>query len=864
MKKFSFLLLFLSLIAVSFSQFLEPVKWTFEKESLGNNEYNIIFKAKIDKNWAIYSQFVDEGGPIATSFNYETKNGVEPIGEITEKGEKVKDGFDKMFEINVKKFLKSATFKQKVKVTGNGTIKGYLEFMTCDDEQCLPPQNIDFEFTFKEEKKDSEEKIIENTEKKGTSISKIKDSKLKELEKTNTSIKSINQIEKTEELSQTTNNSNNNNQEIKILEPTKWSVSTKKLNENKFLLTFTAKIQEHWAVYAQEVGEGPVPTSFTFAGDTNNYKFIKGFLKEESEHAFEGYDKMFEANIKKFKKEVSFSKEIEIVNQEGNLKGYLEFMTCDDEQCLPPVFVDFIVDLKTLETKIGEEAIETSSNTTDEKKPFIIPTVDLNNPVSDCGVVDSEESLEKKGFWIVFLMGLGGGFLALLTPCVFPMIPLTVSYFTKGSQGKKGLFNAFLYGFFIILVYVGLSLPFHVLEGLSPNILNDISTSVSLNIIFFAVFIFFAFSFFGYYEIELPSSFADKSSKAESAGGILGIFFMAITLAIVSFSCTGPILGVLMGSLATSGSAGAMNLTAGMLGFGVAFALPFTLFAAFPKLLNSLPSSGGWMNTVKVVLGFLEIALALKFLSNADLVKHWGIIKYEAFIGIWIVTFIALALYLFGKIKFPHDSPIQKLSKVRITLGILVVSFVIYLFSGFMYDTNTKTYRSLDLLSGFPPPEGYSWMYPIDCPQNFACFHDYDEGVAFAKKVAKPIMIDFTGHACVNCRKIEKNVWSKPQIHKLIDENYVLISLYVDDKTELPKDEQIEVEYNGKKQKLRTVGNKWAYMEFANFGQVSQPWYVLLSPDEVLLTKPIGYAKGDVDAHENFLKCGLDAFESLK
>lgn len=855
MKKIKFLFLFLSIVGISFSQILEPVKWTFEKENLGNNEYNIVFKANIDDHWSIYSQFIDEGGPIPTSFNYEKKNGVEVIGKVVESAKKTKEGFDKMFEMNVKKFQYSATFKQKVKVTGNASIKGYLEFMTCDDEQCLPPQTIDFNFDFSPEVKNIEkqkqetkeiEKQADNVEEETKSI--LTDSKIV--------VKSAQEEEKQETTTETQQD---------FLEPVKWLLEVTKTSETTALITFTAKIDEHWGVYAQEVGEGPVPTSFVFEGDIKNYKLKDGFLKEESEHVFEGYDKMFDSNIKKFKKEVSFSKEIEILESKGKIQGYLEFMTCDEEQCLPPQGIDFEINLSTLETKIGDEIKSTNTNNeTKENKPFIISSIDLDNPISECGEITEEEDVQKKGFWLVFLMGLGGGFLALLTPCVFPMIPLTVSFFTKGSQGKKGLVNAFLYGFFIILVYVGLSLPFHVLEGLSPNILNDISTSVWLNIVFFAVFVFFAFSFFGFYEIELPSSFADKSSKAEGAGGILGIFFMAITLAIVSFSCTGPILGVLMGSLATSGSAGAMNLTAGMFGFGVAFALPFTLFAAFPKLLNSLPSSGGWMNTVKVVLGFIEIALALKFFSNADLVSHWGVLKYEAFIGLWIIVFIGLSLYFFGKIKFPHDSPIEKLSKTRIVLGTLVMAFVIYLFTGFMFDEKTKTYNSLDLLSGFPPPEGYSWMYPIDCPQNFQCFHDYDEALAYAKEVGKPLMLDFTGHACVNCRKVEKNIWSQPQVHKLIDENYVIVSLYVDDKTMLPESEQIEVEYNGKTNKLRTVGNKWAYMESANFGQVSQPWYVLLSTDEELLTNPIGYSKGDVNVHEDFLNCGLEAFESLK
>ncbi len=870
MKKFKLLLLLLSFASITFAQILDPVKWSFAKEELGNNEYNLVFKANIDDGWYVYSQFLDEGGPVPTTFHYEKNNGVETIGKLTETGEKIKEGYDKMFEMNVKKFGHSATFKQKVKVIGEATISGYLEFMTCDNQQCLPPEMIDFDFSFAEQKE-----VIETEEVKEFKNSKSVIQEETPIKTTDNNSSSINKSEQqTEETAVKEEYQIEKDKETKVLDPVKWTLKANKKSDNKALLVFTANIEKHWGVYAQvlENDNGPIPTTFSFEENTN-VKITEGILKEESEHIIEGYDKMFDMNIKKFKDQVVFSKEIEITKAEGIFKGYLEFMTCDDEQCLPPAIVDFEIDLQNLNTKIGAEVTvkkddksQNTETTNQVKESLIISTVDLDNPIAQCGDAVVNEPSEKKSFWLIFLMGLGGGLIALLTPCVFPMIPLTVSFFTKGSQGKRGLFNAFLYGFFIILVYVLLSAPFHLLDSLDPNILNNISTNVWLNIAFFAVFIFFAFSFFGYYEIELPSSMADKSSKAEGAGGILGIFFMAVTLAIVSFSCTGPILGMLMGSLASSGSAGAWQLTAGMAGFGVAFALPFTVFAAFPKFLNALPSSGGWMNTVKVVLGFIEIALAMKFLSNADLVKGWGILKYEVFIGAWIIIFSLLALYFFGKIKFPHDSPIKKLSKVRIVLGTLTVAFVIYLATAFTYNENTKTFKSLSLLSGLAPPAGYSIIHENHCPQNFACFHDYNEALEYAKKVDKPLMLDFTGHACVNCRKVEETIWNQTKIHKLIDENYVLVSLYVDEKIDLPKDEQITVEYNGKQKKLRTVGNKWAFMEYANFERVSQPYYVLLSNDGKLLNKPIGYSSDNdyLDTYEEFLKCGIKANESLK
>ena len=882
MKKFSFLILFLSILSFSFSQLI-PVKWSFEKESLGNNEYNLIYKASIQDGWYVYSQFLKGDGPVATNVVVEKNEGVTLIGKVSETGDKIKEGFDKIFEMDIKKFAHSATFTQKVKVTDNAKISGYVEFMTCNDEMCLPPDDEVFSFTFAKQADKKQEATTASTGKKEEKvISSITEKEIKKevvadkiiaapekkkeiLQNVKGDVKELNNIQN--EVLEETKPAPTHTDEPVILEPVKWTMSAKKLSGNKALLTFNAIIEEHWGVYAQELEneDGPIATTFTFE-ENENVNIEKGFLKEISDHVVEGYDKMFEMNIKKFKESVSFTKEIDITNANGNLKGYLEFMTCDDEQCLPPAFVDYEINLKTLKTKIGDElseAVEVESGTNNN---MLLTNVDLDNPVSNCGelkVVDDKG--EKKGFWVVFLMGLLGGFVALLTPCVFPMIPLTVSYFTKGSQEKKGLFNAFLYGFFIILVYGLLSLPFHLLDSLDPNILNNISTNVWLNLVFFAIFIFFAGSFFGYYEIELPSSFADKSSKAEGSGGVIGIFFMAVTLAIVSFSCTGPILGMLMGTLASSGGAGATSLTAGMLGFGVAFALPFTLFAAFPKLLNSLPSSGGWMNTVKVVLGFIEVALALKFLSNADLVRDWGILKYEVFIVLWIIIFAGLALYLFGKIKFPHDSPIKKLSKVRIALGTLTTAFVIYLCTAFMFNEDTKTFTSLNLLSGLAPSAGYSWIYPVHCPQNFECVHDLDEAFAIAKKVNKPIMIDFTGKACVNCRKVEETVWDKPQIKTLIEDEFVLVSLYVDKDVDLPKDEQITVEYNGKQKKLRTVGNKWAYVEYANFQQVSQPYYVLLSPDGKLLNQPIGYSsKSDyIEQYEAFLKCGIEANKGL-
>jgi thiol:disulfide interchange protein DsbD len=402
-----------------------------------------------------------------------------------------------------------------------------------------------------------------------------------------------------------------------------------------------------------------------------------------------------------------------------------------------------------------------------------------------------------------------------------------------------------------------LSIPFHVLDSLDPGILNNISTNVTLNIIFFIIFIVFAFSFFGYYELTLPQSWsAAMDSKANKIGGFIGIFFMALTLAIVSFSCTGPILGTLLGSSLTA-DGGAMQLSMGMSGFGLALALPFSLFAMFPKWLNSLPKSGGWLNTVKVVLGFIELALALKFLSNADLVEHWGLLKREVFIGLWILIAIGLVLYLFGKIKFPHDGPVGKLSKYRITTALLFLAFAIYLIPGL---TNSK-YANLKLLSGFPPPLFYSlYDKSSDCPLDLNCYKDLKLGLAQAKQQDKPILLDFTGWACVNCRKMEEQVWSTTDVYEMLSENYVIISLYVDDKKLLPEEEQFQyLRPNGTVKDIETIGDKWATLQTINFKNNSQPYYVLMDYNLELLNVTNAYEPNPDDFYE-WLKTGLENY----
>ena len=644
---------------------------------------------------------------------------------------------------------------------------------------------------------------------------------------------------------------NSTEEQDQIEDPVKWDAHLDKQNDSIYNLVFTAKIEKGWHVYAQEIGEdGPISTTFSFTSSPEKYELI-GNTSETDIPAV--YDDVFGMDIKYFKDEAVFVQSLNIHDLDAVIEVEVEFMVCNDSQCLPPDIVPFQVSAKS--DKVTKAYANADVTPLDIEK-----TEALNISIQGW---DKYQPVEEEGnnFWTIFLLGFVGGLIALLTPCVFPMIPLTVSFFTKGAKTpKKGLFNAILYGVFIFLIYLLLSLPFHLLDSLSPEILNNISTNVTLNVIFFVIFIIFAFSFFGYYEITLPSSWSNKmDDKASSIGGVVGIFFMALTLAIVSFSCTGPILGSLLGgSLSSDG--GATQLSFGMGGFGLALALPFALFALFPNWLNSLPKSGGWLNTVKVVLGFVELGLAFKFLSNADLVEHWGILKREIFIGIWIVIALGLALYLFGLIRFPHDGPKKKISKTRFGFGALTFLFVLYLFPGL---TNSS-FANLQLLSGFPPPLFYSvYEKGTEGPLGLKAYKDWDKGLAAAKDENKPIMLDFTGWACVNCRKMEEQVWSDPEVFEVLKNDYILISLYVDDRLELKEPKQFNyVRPNGGIKKIRTVGDKWATFQTVNFRNNSQPFYVLLDSDVNLLNPTAGYTPA-AGEYLTWLKEGLKKFQNM-
>lgn len=660
-----------------------------------------------------------------------------------------------------------------------------------------------------------------------------------------------------------------------ILEPVDWSTDVKKISDTEYELIINVDIDPGWHLYAQEVPEnGPIPTTFTFE---KNDKFeLTGHTKEDEGVTVN--DPVFQMVIKFFEDKATFVQPIKVLDKSlTEINAEVEFMVCDDTQCLPPTYVDLNFPL-TEGGGIEATATDGSKNTEADKNEDIFNTVDTSTDKTAAqedvpSLQETKKAETKRSLWGIFIVAFLFGFTAIFTPCVFPMIPMTVSFFTKQSKNKaKGVKNAIIYGISIIIIYVLLGTLVTAIFGASA--LNEMATNVWFNLIFFLLLVVFAVSFLGAFELTLPSSWATKVDSQADKGGYIGIFFMALALAIVSFSCTGPIVGYILVEAATKGGIAPII---GMLGFSTSIALVFAVFAAFPGWLNSLPKSGGWLNTVKVVLGFLELALAFKFLSQADLVLqlHW--LEREVFIAIWIAIFGALAMYLFGKIKLPHDSPLTHISVGRLSLALLVSAFTIYMVPGLWG-------APLNLISAFPPPIEYSESpYGVGyskigggtaqiqelpdgghllAPHDILAFNDYEKGMAYAKKVGKPAMLDFTGWACVNCRKMEQNVWVKPKILDILKNKIVLISLYVDDKRLLPADEVVESKLRPGK-KLKYIGQKWSEFQTIRYKANTQPFYVLIGHDEENLIDPVGYTP-DVDEYHAWLEKGIGNFKGDK
>ncbi len=653
-----------------------------------------------------------------------------------------------------------------------------------------------------------------------------------------------------------------------IQEPVKFKTEWKNVSATEVEVVFTATIDPGWHVYSTDLGDGG-PISATFNTDKLVGAELSGKLRPVGKEV-SSFDKLFEMNVRYFEHTAQFVQKLRLTGGDYQVTGYLEYGACNDENCLPPTQVEF-----SFSGKADGAAAATPAG--DAAAPSVTP-VDTASAAATIGVIggaDGPTSIQvsDNGWWspvidelsalgepvsqedmswlYIFITGFVGGLLALFTPCVWPIIPMTVSFFLKRSKDKKkGVRDAWTYGASIVVIYVALGVAITAIFG--ANALNALSTNAIFNIFFCLMLVVFAASFFGAFEITLPSRWSNAvDSKAEATTGLLSIFLMAFTLSLVSFSCTGPIIGFLLVQVSTTGNVVAPAI--GMLGFAIALALPFTLFALFPSWLKSMPKSGGWMNVIKVTLGFLELAFALKFLSVADLAYGWRILDRETFLALWIVLFALLGFYLLGKIKFPHDDDNTKVSVPRFFLALASLAFAVYMVPGLWG-------APLKAVSAFAPPM-QTQDFNLYNNEVHAQFDDYDAGMKYAREHGKPVMLDFTGYGCVNCRKMELSVWTDTQVADLINNDYVLITLYVDNKTRLP--EPIKVMENGKERTLRTVGDKWSYLQRVKFGANAQPFYVLIDNEGKPLNKSYSYDE-DIDLYIDFLQTGLDNYNRKK
>lgn len=657
-----------------------------------------------------------------------------------------------------------------------------------------------------------------------------------------------------------------------IQEPVQFKAELKTISDTEAQIVFTGKIDAGWHVYSTDLPSGG-PISATFNAEKIEGAELMGKLIPQGKE-IENFDKVFEMKLRYFEHTATFIQKLKITGATYRIEGYMEFGACNDENCLPPTEVPFSFSGKgttkapaatAKSENIEKEKTETpetpAANVTTETTAVIdsVATAALTGDnvsvekywtpvIKELNAYGETTSQQDRSWIYIFFTGLIGGLLALFTPCVWPIIPMTVSFFLKRSKDKKkGIRDAWTYGASIVVIYVLLGLAITLIFGASA--LNALSTNAVFNIFFCLMLIVFAASFFGAFELTLPAKWSSAvDSKAEQTSGLLSIFLMAFTLSLVSFSCTGPIIGFLLVEVSTTGSVVAPAI--GMFGFAVALALPFTLFAMFPSWLKSMPKSGGWMNVIKVVLGFLELAFALKFLSVADLAYGWGILDRETFLALWIVIFALLGFYLLGKIKFPHDDDDNTVSVSRFFMALISLAFAVYMVPGLWG-------APLKAVSAFAPPMN-TQDFNLYNNEVHAKFDDYDAGMEYAKRNGKPVMLDFTGYGCVNCRKMEAAVWTNPKVSKLMTEDYVLITLFVDNKTPLP--EHIKVMENGKERTLRTVGDKWSYLQRSKFGANAQPFYVLLNNEGKPLNKSYSYDE-DVDKYVEFLETGLQNYK---
>ena len=633
-----------------------------------------------------------------------------------------------------------------------------------------------------------------------------------------------------------------------IQDPVQFKSEWKKISDTEAQIVFTGVIDEGWHVYSTDLPSGG-PISATFNTDTMEGIELDGKLMPEGKE-IEAFDKVFDMNLRYFEEKATFVQKLKITAATYFIEGFLQYGSCNDENCLPPTNIEFSFSGKGAEGAAASQSEEIPAMKLTEAVSSNVSTADYWAPVIDKLNAFGEETAQtsNQSWFYIFFAGFIGGLLALFTPCVWPIIPMTVSFFLKRSKDKKkGIRDAWTYGASIVVIYVTLGLAITLIFGASA--LNALSTNAVFNILFFLMLVVFAASFFGAFEITLPSKWSNAvDSKAEQTSGLLSIFLMAFTLSLVSFSCTGPIIGFLLVEVSTTGSVVAPAI--GMLGFALALALPFTLFAMFPSWLKQMPKSGGWMNVIKVTLGFLELAFALKFLSVADLAYGWRILDRETFLALWIVIFGLMGFYLLGKIKFPHDDDDTTVSVPRFFMALCSLAFAVYMVPGLWG-------APLKAVSAFAPPMN-TQDFNLYKNEVHAQFDDFDAGMEYARRNGKPVMLDFTGYGCVNCRKMELAVWTDQKVSKLIQDDYVLITLYVDNKTPLP--ENIKVTENGKERTLRTLGDKWSYLQRVKFGANAQPFYVLIDNDGNPLNKSYSYDE-DINKYVDFLETGLNNYK---
>lgn len=815
---------FLVLALLTSAQIFDPVKWTFSATIINEKEAEIVASCTIEPTWHVYatklSDKEDAIGPIPTTFVLKSSKDFKMAGKVSEG--KYITHYDPNFEMDLNYFESKAVFKQKIKINSDKpfTVSGEIQYMACNDERCIFPDPEVFTVMVSPKGSAAETPAADTTKSEG-SIAPSGG----------------------------------------IIQPLQWTYTATKISDTEFEIVAKAVIEEGYHVYsAINMSDGPMPTELLLTA-SEKYQTVGSI--SEMPAANKHYDKDFATDVYTIERNAEFKQRITIKDAAlTEITGEIKGMVC--KEVCAPFSENFKIDLKT---GIGVEYDPLANATATKLNSDPLDwSGDPDNPLSNCGVEKENHTL-----WAIFLFGLIGGLLALLTPCVFPMIPLTVSFFTKGAEGNRGKRRAITYGFFIFLIYFILSLPFHLSKNVDPEVLNSIATNMWLNLAFFVIFVVFAISFFGYFEITLPSGLANKVDSASNLGGGVGIFFMALTLAIVSFSCTGPILGTVIGSIYSSDVQGVINflgmemslpaakVTAAMTGFGLSLGLPFGIFAAFPGLLKKLPKSGGWLQDFKVSLGFLETAFALKFLSNSDLVEQWGFVKREVFFAIWIIIGALWALYLLKRFTFKagykSTTPVKGF-KLIVTSAVIL--FTLRLIPGVL---PPSAFNRFDFLSGFPPPKFYSFYH---YEEEFKIYKDLAEAMEVAKAENKPLFIDFTGWACVNCRKMEDQMWPKEQVKALLSNEFVMVSLYVDEKVELPALQQYIYETkDGRNKEIKTVGNKWATLQTQTFENNSQPMYAIIAADSTILT-PVKQYETDEKKYVDWLKCGMNSHESWK